>query len=67
VWKRFGWLEEGMLAAGSGYDVSVIPQVYHEIAKEVMRDPCNCLRCMAARGEIKDPEVLERLGCQSST
>jgi len=63
AWKVVPWLERDMLAAGSGYDLSVYPAELHEKAAEQASKPCVCVRCMAVRGEIKDPDVLRRLGC----
>ncbi|MCI0659232.1 MAG: hypothetical protein L0170_19430 [Acidobacteria bacterium] len=62
AWKRFPYLEQSMLAAGSGYDLEKFPRHLHARAATQLAGPCPCLRCMAQRGEIKDPEVLQRLG-----
>jgi len=62
AWKRFPWLEKSMLAAGSGYDLARFPEHLHETARKRLERACDCLACAVQRGEIKDPEVLERLG-----
>ena len=60
-WKRIPWLEKGLLIAGTGYDVKKFPRYLHERATEKLMKPCPCIYCMLARGEIKDPDTIERL------
>lgn len=62
AWNVVPWLEREMLKAGSGYDLSRYPEELHVEAGVRISRPCPCTRCMADRGEIKDPDVLRRLG-----
>lgn len=62
AWKRFPYLEQSMLAAGSGYDLERFPRHLHLRAATQLESPCACLRCMVARGGVHDREVLVRLG-----
>jgi hypothetical protein len=61
-WLRVAWLEESMLTAGSGYDLTAFPAYLHERARDQLERLCDCLKCMAGRGDITDPEVLALLG-----
>lgn len=45
AWKRFPYLERGMLAAGSGYDLAKFPKELHEKAATEMGQPCGCQAC----------------------
>lgn len=59
---RIPWLDPEMLQAGSGYETAEFPRYLHEEAWWRTMELCQCVNCLADRGEIVDPEVLRRMG-----